>query len=403
MTTEDNRLQTKRPTVTEGQQDRPLPPPRVGDESVLERSGGAEASAALRGVGGDQSDAVGPDPTAPAIQRPEHVVVGSAQPTAVGTLETSPVVGAGTVSAGGRKRIGDRIFLGMTSGASAFVIVLVVLVAVFLVARSWRSIADDKANFLTSTQWDTTPGNLHFGVAFLLWTTVIVALIALVIAVPVAVGIALFITQYAPKRLAKPVAYIIDLLAAIPSIIYGIWGYASLAPHLKGVQSALYHLGGLPLFKDRNVPTGSVFDAGVVLAVMILPIITAISRDVFDRTPRANKEAALALGSTKWEMIRMTVLPYGRAGVISGSMLGLGRALGETIAVLLILSSVSNHSLSIFNGGQTIASKIAGSSSEFSNAASTGAFIAAGLVLFVLTFIVNAAARWIVNRRKEFS
>jgi phosphate transport system permease protein len=199
------------------------------------------------------------------------------------------------------------------------------------------------------------------------------------------------------------VAYVIDLLAAIPSIIYGIWGYSELAPRLKPVQHALYHLGAIPLFKDKGVETGSVFDGGVVLAVMILPIITAISRDVFERTPRANKEAALALGSTKWEMIRMTVLPYGRAGVTSGAMLGLGRALGETIAVLLILSSVSNHSLSIFNGGQTIASKIAGSSSEFSNPASTGAFIAAGLVLFVLTFVVNAAARWVVNRRKEFT
>jgi phosphate transport system permease protein len=146
-----------------------------------------------------------------------------------------------------------------------------------------------------------------------------------------------------------------------------------------------------------------VFDAGVVLAVMILPIVTAISRDVFDRTPRANKEAALALGSTKWEMIRMTVLPFGRAGVISGAMLGLGRALGETIAVLLILSKVAKFHLSIFSGGETIASKIANNQSEFSTPVTTGAFIAAGLVLFVLTFIVNAAARWVVNRRRDFA
>ena len=403
MTTEDDLLQTKRPPVTEGQSDGPpLEPPRVGDESVLDRLR-ADAAPGPRGVGGDQADAVGPDPTAPHVERPEHMIIGSAQPLAVGTVEASPVTGGGTVAAGGRKRFGDRLFVAMTSGASAFVILLVALVAVFLVAKSWRSIADDKDNFLTSSHWDTTPGNLHFGVAFLLWTTLIVAVIALVIAVPIAIGIALFITQYAPKRISKPVAYVVDLLAAIPSIIYGIWGYSALAPRLKGVQDTLYHLGGIPIFKNKGVPTGSVFDAGVVLAVMILPIITAISRDVFDRTPRANKEAALALGSTKWEMIRMTVLPYGRAGVVSGAMLGLGRALGETIAVLLILSSVSNHSLSIFNGGQTIASKIAGSSSEFSTAESTGAFIAAGLVLFVLTFVVNAAARWIVNRRKEFS
>jgi phosphate transport system permease protein len=196
------------------------------------------------------------------------------------------------------------------------------------------------------------------------------------------------------------VAYVVDLLAAIPSIIYGIWGYSELAPKLAPVQRALYHVGGP--FSNQGVLRGSVFDAGVVLAVMILPIITAISRDVFERTPRANKEAALALGSTKWEMIRMTVLPYGRPGVVSGAMLGLGRALGETIAVLLILSKVSNFSFSIFSGGETFASKIANNQAEFSNPSSTGAYIAAGLVLFVLTFLVNAAARSIVNRRKEF-
>jgi phosphate transport system permease protein len=371
--------------------DSPHPPPSIGGEPVIPR-----------GVGDDQSETVGPDPTAPEFERPEHVVVGSAQALAVGSVGGPPVTGAG-ISSVGRRRIGDRVFVGMTTGASAFVIVLVALVAVFLVAKSYRSIADDKVNFLTSSQWDTTPGNLHFGVAFLLYTTVMISIVALVIAVPVSVGIALFITQYAPRRLARPVAYTIDLLAAIPSIIYGIWGYSVLAPHLRVVQRALYHLGGFPLFKDRNVPTGSLFDAGVVLAVMILPIITAISRDVFERTPRANKEAALALGSTKWEMIQMTVLPFGRPGVISGAMLGLGRALGETIAVLLILSKVSNHSSSIFNGGETIASKIAASSSEFSTPATTGAFIAAGLVLFLLTFVVNAAARWIVSRRKDFT
>ena len=368
----------------------PLPPPTVGGESLVPR-----------GVDGEPT---GPDPDAPAVyDRPERTVVGSAQALGVSTLDDLPVLGAGTVSAGGRKRIGDRVFAGLASGASAFVVVLVVLVAAFLVAKSYRSIAADKVNFLTSTEWAPTAGNLRFGVAPLLWTTVITSIIALLIAVPIAVGIALFITQYAPRRLARPIAYVIDLLAAIPSIIYGIWGYSVLAPHLEPVQKALYHLGGLPLFKDRGVDRGSAFDAGVVLAVMILPIVTAISRDVFERTPRANKEAALALGSTKWEMIRMTVLPYGRAGVVSGSMLGLGRALGETIAVLLILSKVSNFNLSIFSGGETFASKIAANQAEFDTPQSTGAFIAAGLVLFLLTFVVNAAARWIVNRRKEFT
>jgi phosphate transport system permease protein len=333
-------------------------------------------------------------------------VVGSAEPTAFSAgSNLPPVVGAGLTGAGatGRVRLGDRVFAGLASGASGFVIVLVVLVAIFLLIKSIPSIAGDKVNFLTSTTWAPTPGNLRFGVAPLLYTTVVISLVALVIAVPVAIGIALFITQYAPKRVARPVAYVIDLLAAIPSIIYGIWGYSVLAPHLQGVQRTLYHLGGFPLFKDKLVPTGSVFDGGVVLAIMILPIITAISRDVFARTPRANKEAAFALGSTKWEMIRLTVLPFGRAGVVSGAMLGLGRALGETIAVLLILSKVSKFSPSIFSGGETFASKIANNAAEFNSPKSTGAFIAAGMVLFVLTFIVNAAARWIVNRKRHFA
>ena len=222
---------------------------------------------------------------------------------------------------------------------------------------------------------------------------------ALLIALPLAVGISLFMTQYAPKRLSRPIANTIDLLAAIPSIIYGVWGYRVLAPHLTGVQNTLSHIG-LGLFNNQNIDVGTVFDAGVVLAIMILPIITAISRDVFDRTPSANKEAALALGATRWEMIRMAVLPYGRAGVICGAMLGLGRALGETIAILLILSAVSNFSFSLFNGGTTFAAKIASGSGEFGT--QPGPYIAAGLVLFALTFIVNALARTVVNRRKDF-
>jgi phosphate transport system permease protein len=335
----------------------------------------------------------------------EPVIVGSAEPLGIGVGGGPPVLGGGSLTAGsrsGRTRLGDRFFGGLTTGASGFVIVLVVLVAIFLLVKSIPSILDDKVNFLTSTEWAPTVGNLRFGVAPLLYTTVMISLVALVISVPISVGIALFITQYAPRRLARPVAYVIDLLAAIPSIIYGIWGYSVLAPRLQPVQRALYHLGGFPLFKDRNVPTGSLFDGGIVLAVMILPIVTAISRDVFERTPRENKEAALALGSTRWEMIRMAVLPYGRAGVVSGAMLGLGRALGETIAVLLILSKVSHFSPSLFSGGETFASKIANNASEFNNPKSTGAFIAAGLVLFLLTFVVNAAARWVVNRRRDF-
>jgi phosphate transport system permease protein len=337
-------------------------------------------------------------------------VIGSASALAVPSLEdTPPVLGAGSLSLGtpnGKARIGDRVFFGLAAGSGGFVVLLVVAVAAFLLAKALPAITADKSDFLTSRDWTVETGNLRFGIVDLLWTTVLVSVLAMVIATPIAIGIALFITHYAPKRLAKPVAYLIDLLAAIPSIIYGIWGFIVLAPKLESVQRALYHLGGFPLFADKNFITGSIFDGGIVLAVMILPIITAISRDVFERTPRQNIEAAWALGATKWEMIRLSVLPHGRAGIVSGAMLGLGRALGETIAIALILSKPGTGSpfnISIFNGGETFASKIANNAAEFTGGETTGAYIAAGLVLFVLTFIVNALARMIVNRRKEFS
>lgn len=336
---------------------------------------------------------------APVIALPTAGAV--AAPTDLPAISVAEAPGAGAAVAGsGKLRLGDRVFGLMTSGASALVIVIVILVGVFLAVKAVPSIADDQVNFFTSTEWSPAASNLRFGMANLLWVTVVISVVALLVAVPVAIGIALFVTNYAPRRIARPVAHVVDLLAAIPSIVYGIWGAFELAPALTPVQNAFSHIP-LPLF-DEKYPSGTIFDGAIVLSVMILPIITAISRDVFDRTPRANIEAALALGATKWEMIRMAVLPYGRAGVISGSMLGLGRALGETIAVYLILSTVGGRfSLSLFTGGETFASKIANGSAEFNNPASTGAYIAAGLVLFLLTFIANAAARAVVNRGKD--
>jgi len=354
----------------------PLPPPSIGGEPIDWVERGFDAS----------------------------LPIGSAQPTAIGTLQGEPaVLGAGSVSGGrGRTRIGDRVFAILTTGSGLFIVLLILLVAIFLVAKAVPAIADNQVNFLFSREWSVEGGTLRFGVVDLLWVTVIISLIAMLIAVPIAIGIALFITYYAPRRLARPVAYVVDLLAAIPSIIYGIWGITVLAPKLAPVQRALYHIPG-PLFQDKNVEEGTIFNGGIVLAIMILPIITAISRDVYERTPAQNVEAAWALGSTRWEMIRLAVLPYGRPGVISGAMLGLGRALGETIAITLILSKSgvgSPFTFSIFNGGETFASKIANNAAEFNNPTQTGAYIAAGLVLFVLTFAVNAAARWVVSRRE---
>jgi phosphate transport system permease protein len=316
------------------------------------------------------------------------------------------------VPAGGGSKIvtrpGDRIFSGLAKGSGILIVVMIVAIGAFLLAQAIPSLGADKANFLFSRQWAAgDPNNLSFGVLDLLLVTVFSSLFALIIAMPVSLGIALFLTQYAPRRLARPFAYIIDLLAAVPSIIYGLWGAVVLAPALAPITGWLNDaLGFIPIFASGNVDRGigqTIFTAGIVLAVMLLPIITAISREVFDRTPTMQVEGALALGATRWEVIRTTVLPFGKAGYISASMLGLGRALGETIAVLIILATTTrNFGWSLFDGGDTIASKIARAAAEFNDPKSAGAYIAAGLVLFLLTFVVNAIARSFIVGKKEY-
>ena len=299
----------------------------------------------------------------------------------------------------GGSRWGDRIFGSLALAAGATIIAVIALMALFLIVRAVPSLQANKANFLTSSEFATTDEtNLRFGIAELLQTTVLSSVFALLIAVPIAIGIAAFLTNYAPRRLAKPFAILVDLLAAVPSIVFGLWGIFVLAPKLEPVAQFLNDkLGWFFLFADGNVSLaggGTVFTAGVVLAVMILPIITSVTREVFSLTPRGHVEAAQALGATKWEVIRMTVFPYGRSGMIAGSMLGLGRALGETVAVLIILRAAAQAgNWSVFDGGYTFASKIASAAAEFSSKLPTGAYIAAGFVLFILTFIVNALAR----------
>jgi phosphate transport system permease protein len=305
-------------------------------------------------------------------------------------------------------RPGDRILNGLTTGAGIFVIALVIAVGVYLLLTAIPSLRANQVPFLFSSEWDVSnPDDLRFGIAFLAWTTVLSSTIAMILAVPVAIGIALFITNYAPRRLASILGSTVDLLAAVPSIIFGLWGIQVLAPAIQPFGEWLQSvLGWFPLFGAGITSPGTVYTASVVLAIMILPIITAISREVFAQTPLLHKEAALALGATRWEMIRTTVIPFGRAGVISASMLGLGRALGETIAVTIILSKPAPgapFNPSIFYGGETFASKIANNAAEFDSPSKTGAYIAAGLVLFLLTFAVNSIARGIINRRKEFT
>ncbi|HET6297043.1 MAG TPA: phosphate ABC transporter permease subunit PstC [Kribbella sp.] len=299
--------------------------------------------------------------------------------------------------------LGDRLFAALARGSGGLVVLIVAFVGIFLLALAIPALAKDQSNFLFSRIWEPGGDNPRFGIAALFYTTMISSIIAMAIAVPIAVGVALFTTYYAPKRLASPVSHAIDLLAAVPSIIYGLWAIIFFAPILRPVINGLSDaLGWIPLFeKPPTDNVGVVFTASVVLAIMILPVVTAISREIFAQTPTTHREGALALGATRWEMIRMAVLPYGRSGVVSASMLGLGRALGETVAVLIILSVPNGNDPwdpSIFAGGETFASKIANNAAEFDTPEKTGAYIAAGLVLFVVTFLVNSAARLIVAR-----
>ncbi|MGL4306028.1 MAG: phosphate ABC transporter permease subunit PstC [Mycobacteriaceae bacterium] len=296
-------------------------------------------------------------------------------------------------------RRADAIFKGLTTASGISIIVAIVAIAIFLLVQAVPSLQANTVNFFTSDEFVVGDvNNLQFGIRSLLIVTVMSSLLALVIAVPIAIGIALFTTHYADKRLARGCSVLIDLLAAVPSIVFGMWGILVLAPELKPVSEFLNkNLDWFFLFKTGNISVaggGTIFTAGIVLAVMILPIITAVTREVYRQTPRSQIEAAQALGATRWEVIRMTVIPFGRSGTIAASMLGLGRALGETIAVLIILKTATGGAtFSLFDGGSTFASKIASAAAEFSQPLSTGAYIAAGFVLFVLTFIVNALAR----------
>jgi phosphate transport system permease protein len=312
-------------------------------------------------------------------------------------MPTKPPKGSALKSGDGRW--GDRIFKSTAIAAGATIIGAIGLMALFLLIRAIPSLQANNANFITSSEFVTTDAdNLRFGIADLFRVTVLSSIFALVIAVPIAIGIAAFLTNYAPRSLARPFGMLVDLLAAVPSIVFGLWGIFVLAPWLEPVARVLNdNLGWLFLFSDGNVSLaggGTIFTAGIVLAVMILPIITSVTREVFSLTPKGHVEAAQALGATKWEVVRMTVFPYGRSGMIAGSMLGLGRALGETIAILIILRTAAQAGhWSLFDGGYTFASKIASAAAEFSAPLPTGAYIAAGFVLFALTFIVNALAR----------
>ncbi|MEJ7824396.1 MAG: phosphate ABC transporter permease subunit PstC [Solirubrobacteraceae bacterium] len=301
-----------------------------------------------------------------------------------------------TGHSGSPRRPGDRIFSGTAKGAGIAILVLLAGVAAFLIREAWPAIRASP---------DSIPGGegLVSFIAPLAFGTVLGAAIAILLALPMAVAVALFITDYAPRRVAQSLSYVIDLLAAVPSIVYGLWGIAVLGPAAVGIQTWLAdNLGFLPFFEGPVSTTGrTMLVVGVVLAVMILPIITAVTREVFARTPRIHREGALALGATRWEMIRMTVLPFGKSAVISASMLGLGRALGETMAVAIILSVSGVVTFNLISSGNpsTIAANIALDFPE-SSGLDVNALIASGLALFAITLVVNMAARAVISRNE---
>ncbi|MER5183654.1 phosphate ABC transporter permease subunit PstC [Streptomyces sp. NPDC002896] len=320
------------------------------------------------------------------------------------TAAPEPLPAAQKRAARGATRPGDRIFLGMSRGSGILLLVIMAAIAAFLAYRASVAISKDEGNFFTTFEWNTNVNPPVFGIAVLAFGTVVSSVIAMVIAVPIAVGIALFITHYAPRKLGGPIAYVIDLLAAVPSIVYGLWGALFLVPNLTGFYSWLNdYFGWTHIFEWQLGAARSLLTVGILLAIMILPIVTNVSREVFRQAPQMHQEAALALGATRWEVIRMSVLPFGRSGVISASMLGLGRALGETMAVATVLSPTFEINASLLDpGGGTFAQNIA---SKFGEATEQGrdALIASGLVLFVITLLVNGAARAIIARRKEYS
>ena len=300
-----------------------------------------------------------------------------------------------------RGGVGDRIFSG--AALLAGLIILAALAGVFIFLALKGATGFSKPAEVYGPHASSFLGY----VVPLLVGTFTASAIALIIAVPLAFGIALVISHYAPKWIAAPVAYVIDLLAAVPSVVYGLWGAFYLAQKLVPMHVWLHeHIGPIPvignLFGEPNPAGRSLLTAGIVLAIMILPIITAVTREVFSRTPRLHEEAALALGATRWEMIRMTVFPYARSGMVSAVMLGLGRALGETMAVTMVLSVGFNVSWNIIATASptSIAANIALKYGERS-ADLLNVLVATGLVLFLMTFLVNFTARWIVGRSER--
>ncbi len=316
--------------------------------------------------------------------------------------ENEPPESFGPSSAGARSLSpGDRFFRRLTQGFAILVLLSVVGILVTLLSGSWPALKTFGLGFLASKEWNPVTG--QFGALAPLYGTVITSVIALLVGVPVSFGIALVITELAPRWLKRPIGVAIELLAAIPSIIYGMWGLFVFAPvfaaHLQPWLTE--HVGSWPilglLFEGPPMGIG-MLTAGLILAIMIIPFMAAVMRDVFETVPASLRESAYALGCTTWEVVWRVILPYTRVGVIGGIMLGLGRALGETMAVTMVIGNSYKLTASLFSPGSTIASTIASQFSEASAGVSVGSLIYLALILFGVTLLVNIVARTLVWR-----
>ena len=300
---------------------------------------------------------------------------------------------------------GDRVFRGVLRGAALGVLSITGLIALFLVLKAWSALRVVGWSFVTTQVW--IPAQKKFGIASLLPNGIFIAIIALIVAIPIALATAIFVSEYARPGLRRPLIALIDLMAAVPSIIYGLWGVFFLQPRILGtIRWMSEHLPWIPVFQVRGQHspssfTSSTFIAGLVVSLMVIPLIASISREVFSQAPAGEREAAFALGCSRWAMVRTVVLPYGRGGMIGAIMLGFGRAMGETIAIALIISPTYTPAWRVLEDhGLSIAALIALRYQE-STAVMLSSLMAAGLALFVITLIVNAIASVVVTRTRS--
>lgn len=294
-------------------------------------------------------------------------------------------------------RSGDRVYrIAITVSALAVPLLLLALLVAVTVA-AWPALRQFGFAFLVTSDWD--PVNGRFGAAPAIFGTLVSSLLAIAIATPLALGVAIFLSEFAPRWVRQPLSFFVDLLAAIPSVVFGLWGIFVLVPvlreHVMPFLANDLHLGGTPFFSGPAYGT-SMLAAALILAIMVLPYISAVSREVLLAVPRSQREAALALGATRWEMIRTAVIPFAKSGIIGGVILGLGRALGETMAVTMLIGNRPEISASLFAPGYTMASLIANEFSEATDDLHLSALMAVGAMLFAITLIVNGIARWLV-------